>query len=151
MKKILLVALLLISSMIDVQAQSYEYKIITTVESIVPMGIGRSRIISSDEERDYKQFTTLRSATSKKQNKTKRSDAKISQFEETKLVNFYSVAGINFKNIASNDALMSSKINTMISEGWDLAFVTSGVESDAGKGDGKGIYITRYIFKRLKQ
>ena len=66
-------------------------------------------------------------------------------------MNFYSVAGINFKNIASNDALMSSKINTMISEGWDLAFVTSGVESDAGKGDGKGIYITRYIFKRLKK
>ena len=56
MKKLLLVALLLISSIIDVQAQSYEYKIITTVESIVPMGIGRSRIISSDEERDHKQF-----------------------------------------------------------------------------------------------
>lgn len=151
MKKIFLVTVLLISSMIDVQAQTYEYKIITTVESIVPMGIGRSRIISADEEKDYKQFTTLRTETNKKQNKTKRSAAKINQFEETKLVNFYSVAGINFKNIASNDALMSSKINTMISEGWDLAFVTSGVESDSGKGDGKGIYITRYIFKRLKQ
>ena len=35
-------------------------------------------------------------------------------------------------------------------EGWDLAFVTSGVESDAGKGDGTGIFITRAIFKRLK-
>ena len=151
MKKIFLVTVLLISSMIDVQAQTYEYKIITTVESIVPMGIGRSRIISADEEKDYKQFTTLRTETNKKQNKTKRSAAKINQFEETKLVNFYSVAGINFRNIASNDALMSSKINSMISEGWDLAFVTSGVESDSGKGDGKGIYITRYIFKRLKQ
>lgn len=151
MKKIFLVAVLLISSIIDIQAQTYEYKIITTVESIVPMGIGRSRIISADEEKDYKQFTTLRTETNKKQNKTKRSAAKINQFEETKLVNFYSVAGINFKNIASNDALMSSKINAMILEGWDLAFVTSGVESDSGKGDGKGIYITRYIFKRLKQ
>jgi len=150
MKKFLVVVLL-ISSIIDVQAQTYEYKIITTVESIVPMGLGRSRIISSDEERDYKHFTTLRSETNKKQNKTKRSEAKINQFEETKLVNFYSVAGINFKNIASNDALMSSKINTMVLEGWDVAFVTSGVESDSGKGDGKGIYITRYIFKRLKQ
>ena len=39
----------------------------------------------------------------------------------------------------------------MISEGWDLAFVTSAVESDGGKGDGKGIFITRFIFKRLKQ
>jgi hypothetical protein len=38
----------------------------------------------------------------------------------------------------------------MISDGWDLAFITSAVESDAGKGDGKGIFITRYIFKRVQ-
>jgi len=38
----------------------------------------------------------------------------------------------------------------MIDEGWKLAFVASGVESDAGKGDGTGIFITRFIFKRLK-
>ena len=73
----------------------------------------------------------------------------IDDFEETKLLNFFSIAGINFKNIASNDAIISSKINTMTSNGWDLAFVVSGVESDAGKDDGQGIYITRYIFKRL--
>jgi len=151
MKNFLLTAVIIIASIIEVNAQTVEYKIITTVESIVPMGLGRSRIISSDEDKDYKEFTSLRTAENKKQNKSKRSDAKIDQFEETKLVNFYSIAGINFKNIASNDALMSSKINTMVTEGWDLAFVTSGVESDSGKGDGKGIYITRYIFKRLKQ
>ena len=39
----------------------------------------------------------------------------------------------------------------MIQEGWELAFVTSAVESDSGKGDGNGIFITRYIFKRNKQ
>ena len=54
------------------------------------------------------------------------------------------------QNVASNDALLSSKVNTMINEGWELTFVTSGVESDAGKGDGTGIFITRFIFKRLK-
>lgn len=151
MKRILLIITLLITSFIELKAQNYEYKVITSVESIVPMGVGRSRIISSDEERDYQNFTSLRTAENKKQNKSKRSDAKIDQFEETKLVNFYSVAGINFKNIASNDALIGSKINSMVNEGWDLAFVTSGVESDSGKGDGKGIFITRYIFKRLKQ
>ncbi len=151
MKKLLLAAIIVLSTITETTAQSYEYKIITSVESIVPMGIGRSRIISSDENKDYKEFTSLRTTENKKQNKSKRSAAKIDQFEETKLVNFYSIAGINFKNIASNDALMSSKINDMVAEGWDLAFVTSGVESDAGKGDGKGIYITRYIFKRLKQ
>ena len=151
MRKILLVAVLVITSMIELKAQSYEYKVITSVESIVPMGIGRSRIISSNEERNFQDFTSLRTSENKKQNKSKRSEAKIDQFEETKLVNFYSAAGINFKNIASNDALITSKINTMISQGWDLGFVTSGVESDAGKGDKNGIFITRYIFKRLKK
>ncbi|PCH49397.1 MAG: hypothetical protein COC22_06610 [Flavobacteriaceae bacterium] len=151
MKKLVVVAIIILTTIAETSAQSYEYKIITSVESIVPMGIGRSRIISSNQEQNYLDFTSQRTAKNKKQNKSKRSAVKIDNFEETKLVNFYSIAGINFKNIASNDAVMSSKINTMVSEGWDLAFVTSGVESDAGKSDGKGIYITRYIFKRLKQ
>ena len=151
MKKYVLIIALILSSFIELNAQTFEYKVITSVESIVPMGLGRSRIISSDEKQNYQDFTSLRTTENKKQNKSKRAAVKINQFEETKLVNFYSVAGINFKNIASNDAIISSKINTMVTEGWDLAFVTSGVESDAGKGDGKGIFITRYIFKRPKQ
>jgi len=32
-------------------------------------------------------------------------------------LNFYSVAGINFQNIASNDALIASKINKLAEEG----------------------------------
>lgn len=150
MKKILLIALLFMVSFTEMNAQTYEYKIVTSIESIVPMGLGRSRIVSENEEKNYKDFTSERTSESKKQNKSARGDAKVDNFEETKLVNFYSAVGINFQNVASNDALLSSKINTMISEGWDLAFVTSGVESDAGKGDGKGIFITRFIFKRLK-
>jgi len=78
----------------------------------------------------------------------KRGDAKIDKFAESKLLNFYSLAGINFQNIASNDALISSKLNQMTEEGWELAFVTSGVESDAGKSDSNGLFITRFIFKR---
>ena len=31
-----------------INAQAYEYKLITSVESIVPMGIGRSRIIAAN-------------------------------------------------------------------------------------------------------
>lgn len=150
MKKIVLIAFLLLISFTEMNAQTYEYKIVTSIESVVPMGLGRSRIISENEDKNYQDFTSDRTSESKKQNKTKRSDAKVDNFEETKLVNFYSAAGINFQNVASNDALLSSKINTMISEGWDLAFVTSAVESDSGKGDGKGIFITRLIFKKLK-
>lgn len=151
MKLILLTASLILISFIDLKTQSYEYKVITSIESIVPMGIGRSRIISSEEDKDYNNFTSERSTENNKQNKSKRSSIKIDNFEETKLLNFFSIAGINFKNVASNDAIISSKINTMTSNGWDLAFVVSGVESDAGKNDGQGIYITRYIFKRLRE
>lgn len=150
MKKVLLVVLLVVVSFTEINAQSYEYKIITSIESVVPMGLGRSRIISENEEKNYKDFSSERTSESKKQNKSKRGDAKVDNFEETKLVNFYSAVGINFQNVASNDAMLSSKINTMVTEGWELAFVTSGVESDAGKGDSKGIFITRFIFKRLK-
>jgi len=149
MKKILLIALFVILFQ-EVNAQTYEYRIVTSIESVVPMGIGRSRIISNQEDKDYKAYTTSRTEEKTKQNKSKRSDAKVDDFDETKILNFYSATGINFQNIASNDALLSSKVNTMIEEGWELAFVTSGVESDAGKGDGTGIFITRFIFKRLK-
>jgi len=151
MKKILLATFLLLVSFIDLKAQNLEYKVITSVESIVPMGLGRSRIISSEEDQNYQDLTSERTTENNKQNKAKRSKAKIDNFEETKLLNFFSVAGINFKNIASNDAIISSKINTMVNNGWELAFVVSGVESDGGKGDGQGIYITRYIFKRIKE
>lgn len=129
-----------------------EYRIITTVESIVPMGIGRSRLVENKETVDYKRFTTERKeGKDSDQGKVDRSEAKIDHMEETKLLNFYSGVGINFQNIASNDAIIGSKLNEMTREGWELAFVTSGVESDAGGNDNKGIFITRYIFKRKIQ
>lgn len=149
MKKFLLVTALALVAFIDVQAQ-VEYKVITSVESIVPSGIGRSRLISASEEKDYKEYTSVRSDEDDERNKSDRSDIRVKNFEETKLLNFYNIGGIRFQNIAANDALISSKINTMISEGWELAFVVSGVESEGGKGDGQGIFITRYIFKRNK-
>lgn len=149
MKKFLTIAILLVS-LFEMKAQAYEFRIVTTVESVVPMGLGRSRIISAEEDKNYKEYTTSRTAENTKQNKSKRGESKIDNFDETKILNFYSATGINFQNIASNDALISSKVNDMIEEGWEIAFVTSGVESDAGKGDGTGIFITRFIFKRLK-
>jgi hypothetical protein len=128
-----------------------EYKIVTTVESIVPMGIGRSRMVDAQSAADYKAFTTERTDGKKSaQGDVKRDDIKIDNFEETKLLNFYSAVGINFQNITSNDAVVSSKLTELANEGWSLMFVTSGVESDAGDRDNNGIFITRYIFKRDK-
>lgn len=126
-----------------------EYKVITVVESIVPAGIGRSRLIENQTDINITDFTTERVDGKKSdQGSIKRKAAKIDEFSEAKLLNFYSITGINFQNIASNDALISSKLNQLSNEGWELMFVTSGVESDSGETDGHGIYITRFVFKR---
>lgn len=148
MKKVLLIIVLAGVGLTEMKAQ-VEYKVITTVESIVPMGIGRSRIIEAKSDVDYNQFTTERkSGKDSNQGKIKRGDAKVDNLAETKMLNFYSGVGLNFQNIASNDAMITSKLNELAKEGWKLLTVVSGVESDAGKDDGKGIFITRYIFTK---
>lgn len=148
MKKVLLLTGIALLSLMDLQAQS-KFKIITTIESIVPGGVGRSRIIENGTEINYNEFTTERTDGKKSdQGKVKRGDAKVDKFSETKMLNFYSMVGINFQNIASNDALISSMLNDLSTQGWELFSVVSGVESDAGKQDGDGIFITRYIFKK---
>lgn len=128
--------------------QISEFKIVTTIESIVPGGAGRSRIIENGTEVDYTEFTTVRSKEGKDKTNKDRSDVKIDDLNETTLVNFYSMVGINFQNIASNDAMMTSLLNKYSKDGWDLIQITSAAESDAGKDDGNGIFITRYFFKR---
>lgn len=131
------------------KASKQEFKIVTVIESIIPMGFGRSRIIDSQTPVDASQYTTQRTdSTKSSQKEIKRGDIKIEELEETKLLNFFSATGINFQNIASNDAMISSKINSMINEGWSLTYVTSGVESNAGADDGQGIFITRMFFSR---
>ena len=148
MKKILLSTLLLVAVSISVNAQK-KYKIITTIESIVPGGLGRSRIIEGTSVVDAAMFTTQRTdGKDSKQGDVKRSDAKIDALNETKILNFYSLAGINFQNIASNDAMITSVLNTLSEQGWELYTVVSGVESDAGKDDGNGVFITRYVFRK---
>lgn len=154
MKKALLTLSLIIFTLSNVQAQEssqkeVEYKVITIVESIVPGGAGRSRIIENGTELDVTNYTTERTDGKKsKQKNVDRSSAKVDKFNESKLLNFYSMVGINFQNIASNDALITSKMNTLSKEGWELTFVTSGVESKGSKDDGAGIFITRMIFKK---
>ncbi|REG78490.1 hypothetical protein [Algoriphagus antarcticus] len=157
MKNHLFTLSLLILSYQSLQAQDLsinsgnpsQFKIVTVVESIVPMGLGRSRIIDSQTTVDANIFTTERTDGKKSsQNEIDRRDIKVDELEETKLLNFFSATGINFQNIASNDAVISSKINSMILEGWTLTYVTSGVESNAGADDGQGIFITRLFFSR---
>lgn len=133
---------------ISLAVSAQEYLVVTTVESVVPMGVGRSRMIQETDELDHNNYTTVRTDGKAAKDKASRKDIKIDNMEETMMLNFYSAVGINFQNIASNDAMITSKLNELTKEGYRLLFVTSGVESDAGKGDGTGIFITRFIFFR---
>jgi hypothetical protein len=145
-KSMLLLAFCFLGGMV---AQAQEFKVITVIESIVPGGLGRSRMIETISETEVEDFTTERTDGKKSdQGKVRRRDAKVDNFEETKLLNFYSLTGINFQNIASNDALITSKLNQLAQEGWELMFMSSGVEGDGGETDGNGIFITRFVFKK---
>ena len=122
MKKII-IALALVASSTFAMAQALaqqEFKVITTIESVVPGGLGRSRMITTDAN---------------------------GEAVETPMKNFFSMVGINFGNVKENDNQISKKLNEMSAEGWALYNTTSGVYS-ADKST--GIFITRYFFSRPK-
>lgn len=103
----------------------YEFTQVTVIESVVPAGLGRSRMITIGPN---------------------------GQMEEIKLENFFSLTGINFSNVRENDQAITNKISVMYQEGWELQDVTSGVYGsgtvgEAG-GNNTGIFMTRYLFKR---
>ena len=106
------------------ESNSYEYKQFSTIESIIAGGLGRSRIISTDMS---------------------------GTVVEKDLLNFYSLVGINFGNIANNDKLIVDKINEYSSGGWELYQVTTGSSTSQTNGTtGSGIFITRYLFRKSK-
>jgi hypothetical protein len=130
MKRILFSTLLFSALSLQCFAQSpaqrvrYEYKQISTIESVVPGGLGRSRIVSTEAN---------------------------GQVLERELKNFYSLTGINFGNITNNDQVIVEKLNQMSEEGWDLYSVTTGNNQQIANGSTSGgLFITRFLFRRAK-
>lgn len=104
------------------QAQTRkEYMQITAIESVVPGGLGRSRLITTDAN---------------------------NQMQETELKNFFSLVGINFGNIRNNDQVITERINKLTEDGWELDKITTGSYGNEGS---TGIFCTRYIFSRPKK
>jgi hypothetical protein len=156
MKKRLALVFLLVVSCITVQAQEIttqnfnEWRIVTVVESIIPMGLGRSRMVENMTDVNTEDFRTSRvDGKTSSQRTVSRKELKVEKFDEAKLLNFFSAAGINFQNIASNDAMIAARIMELESEGYSLVHVTSAVESFAGGDDGSGIFISRMYFKKV--
>ena len=96
------------------------YMQFSTIESIIPGGLGRSKMI-----------TVMPDGT-----KT-----------EEDLQNFYSMVGINFGNISGNNIVITKKINDLITQGWEFDKVITGTQSPSDN-NGQGIFISRYFFKR---
>ncbi len=97
---------------------------LTTVESIIPGGLGRSRM-----------FVTWPSGKQ----------------EEFKMKNLYSMVGINMSNLNGNDIMIVQKITELAGQGWELVSVSTGVQSpayDPQGGKGEGIFLTRYLFRK---
>ena len=102
----------------------YEYKQFSTIESVIPGGLGRSRILTTDDG---------------------------GQLLEKELKNFYSLVGINFGNIANNDRAIVDRINGYAEDGWELLQVTTGSHSQQSEGNSSGgLFLTRYVFRRVK-
>ncbi|MEI6884222.1 MAG: hypothetical protein WCO02_07025 [Bacteroidota bacterium] len=96
------------------------YMQFSTIESIIPGGLGRSKMI-----------TVMPDGT-----KT-----------EEDLNNFYSMVGINFGNISGNNIVITKKINDLVAQGWEFDKVITGTQSPSDN-NGQGIFISRYFFKR---
>ncbi len=96
------------------------YMQVCTVESIIPAGIGRSKMI-----------TVMPDGTK----------------SEEDLQNFYSMVGINFGNITNNNISITRKINDLVAQGWEFDKVMTGTQSPS-ENNSQGIFISRYFFKK---
>lgn len=122
-KTVIIGAILVLSSVISFAQKGMEYMQMTTIESVVPGGAGRSRLILTDPS---------------------------GKAQEIKMENFFSLVGINFENIEYNDITVAKKLTELSTAGWEVVQVSSGAYSPASERESAGIFITRYLLKRPK-
>ncbi len=90
-----------------------QYMHINVLESVISGGTGRSRIMVTD--------------------------ASGNSVETINIKNYYSLTGVNFKNIKKNDKALIILLNKYAKEGWKVHSVS---------GNGQGIYVTKYLLSK---
>lgn len=129
MRKVLVILLVITASIAQAQQTTdtpvqvpakLQYMQITTVESVVAGGLGRSKMIVSHPDGSQK---------------------------ESSLENLFSMAGINFKNIKENENVILNTLKSYTDEGWTLDKVTS-LTLSPGDNGGNGIFMTRYLLSK---
>ena len=117
MKKLVLALIIFTSLSSGAFAQQAEkFMQITTVESVVGGGFGRSKMVITKEDGSQ---------------------------EEKDLENLFSMTGINFKNIRSNESYILQTIKSFTDAGWKLKSTTPLTLSPGQNGN--GIFMTRYL------
>ena len=94
-----------------------KWRMVNVIESVVGGGMGRSKMVIVDDN-----GTT----------------------SEEKVENLFSIGGINFKNVTSNDISIVQIIKKQTDDGWELASFSPGVYSS----EGGGIFMTRILFSK---
>lgn len=102
----------------DLRAQT-KFVQITSIESVVGGGAGRSKLIITKEDGTQ---------------------------EEKDMENLFSVVGINFKNIKSNEQLIIQTLKSFTDQGWKLVSTTPLTLSP--NQNGNGIFMTRYLLSK---
>lgn len=114
-----LVLALMINASLQAQDKPTHFMQVTTIESVVGAGIGRSKMIITKEDGSQ---------------------------EERDLENLFSMTGINFKNIKENENKIVQTLKALTESGWKL---TSTVPLTLSPGqNGAGIFMTRYLFTK---
>lgn len=113
---ILLIAGTLIHSNVQAQKTTTRFTQITTIESVVGGGLGRSKMLITKED---------------------------GSVEEKDLSNLFSLGGINFKNIRENDVSILQTLKSFTDDGWKI-FSTTPLTLSPGN-NGAGIFMTRYL------
>ena len=98
---------------------SKEFMQITTVESVIGGGMGRSKMLITNPDGSQK---------------------------ESDMNNLFSLMGIHFKNIRENEDQIIKTLKSYTDDGWKLEQVMPLTLSPSGNGP--GIFMTRYLLSR---
>ena len=103
---------------------SYQYLQMTTIESVVAGGLGRSRVMFTPEFKGTKEAT---------------------------LENLFSLTGLNLQNVRTNEEAILRYLTEINAEGWELVQATPLTQTlTSGGTTGQGIFLTRYLFRKAK-
>jgi len=129
MKKVFLLFVIAVafSSTIKAQEASQEtpkqFMQITSVESVLAGGLGRSKLVITNADGTQ---------------------------SDTDLENLFSLVGINFKNIKENEGKLIKTLKSYTDNGWKIDHVTSLTLSQNDTGAG-GIFMTRYLLSKSSE